>query len=100
LTSLTLSSGLSIGRNAFLACPSLASVTIPVSVAVIGDSAFQTCAALATVNEQGFTPPALGVNAFQGCSAGLRIHVPSAALVAVYQVAPGWVPYAAAIVFP
>jgi hypothetical protein len=78
----------------------LASVTIPASVAVIGDTAFQNCTALVTVNEQASTPPALGANVFQNCPAGLRIHVPSAALVAVYQVAAGWVDYTTAIASP
>jgi len=100
LTSLTLASGLSIGRNAFSNCPNLASVTIPSSVVIIGDTAFQNCAVLVTVNEQASTPPALGANVFQGCPGALRIHVPSAALVAVYQVAAGWIAYAAQIIFP
>ena len=98
LTSLTLSSGLSIGRNAFSNCTNLASVTIPASVVIIGDTAFLNCTALATVNEQAPAPPTLGVNVFQGCPA--LIHVPFAASVAVYQAAAGWITYAASIVFP
>ena len=77
----------------------LASVTIPASVVIIGDTAFLNCAALATVNEQASTPPALGVNAFQGCPAS-RSMFRLRRLVAVYQAAAGWVTYAASIVFP
>jgi hypothetical protein len=59
------------------------------------------CTGLTSVTVQAATPPALpsGSAAFNGCAAGLQIHVP-AGTVAAYQAAAGWIDYAAKIVSP
>ena len=103
LTSLSFPSSVtSIGDDAFRHCTALTSVSFPSSVTSIGDNAFHHCSALTSVVVQATTPPALpsGSGAFSNCAAGLRIHVPSSALVATYKAATGWSDYASIIVSP
>jgi len=90
----------SIGANAFFNCRKLNNVTVPAAVTSIGDSAFASCYELTNLTMLRETPPTLGSNAFQNASAGLLIHVPSAAAVTAYSAATRWSAYASRIVTP
>jgi hypothetical protein len=65
-----------IGRNAFSSSYSLASVSIPGSVAVIGEEAFSGCSRLTTVNFQEGRLAVIGNHAFYNCSALARVIMP------------------------
>jgi len=102
LNSVTIPPGVtSIGNDAFSGCVSLGSgVSIPSSVTSIGSGAFQNDSGLTDVYVNATIPPTLGASAFTGCAAGLKIHVPSVPLVAIYQAKPGWIDYLSKIVSP
>ena len=53
-----------IKTGAFLNCPTLTSITIPVSIKRIEDRAFANCSALGVVDVKCITPPTLGEEAF------------------------------------
>ena len=53
-----------IKAEAFLNCPTLTSITIPVSIKRIEDRAFANCSALGVVEVESTTPPTLGTEAF------------------------------------
>ena len=53
-----------IKAEAFLNCPTLTSITIPVSIKHIEDRAFANCSALGVVEVESTTPPTLGTEAF------------------------------------
>jgi hypothetical protein len=100
LTGVTIGNSVtSIGDYAFHLCTSLTGVTIPVSVTSIGNWAFAVCTGLKDVNVQPATPPAAGVNIFDGDSNLVSIHVP-AGKVPDYQTADGWSRYSSKIVTP
>ncbi len=100
LTGLGIPSSVSnIDVQAIEGCTSLTSVTIPASITNIGFNGFYYDSALTNVTIQAGTPPSLGGNAFNNCSAGLLIHVP-AGCVTAYTNAPGWISYSNIIVTP
>jgi hypothetical protein len=102
LTSVTLPANLaSIPDFTFDGC-GLTSIVLPSTISSIGTQAFALCSDLSSVTVNATTPPAMasGSNAFYGCAAGLLIHVPSVALAAAYQAAPGWSDYSSQIVSP
>ena len=73
-----------IGRNAFLGCASLASITIPSSVTTIGDSAFVNCIGLASVTIPG-SVTTIGNGAFSVCSSLASVTIPSSVTTIGYQ---------------
>ena len=79
----------SISMGVFSGCNGLTSVTIPASVATIGEHAFNSCRLLKTVTCLGNTPPALGSIVFSGTTELTSILVPSESVTA-YQAATNW----------
>ena len=71
----------------------ITSVSIPASVTSIGDNAFSGCQNLASVIVFATTPPALGVNVFEGNAGNRKIYVPMESL-GGYKAAAGWKNYA------
>jgi hypothetical protein len=69
----------SIGVVAFLGCTGLSGVTLPSSVASIGNGAFQDCSNLAGAYFQGNAPSSFGTAVFGGAAAGFTIYYPSGA---------------------
>ena len=67
-----------IKDSAFLNQNKLTSVIIPSSVTSIGNSAFQNCSGVRTVNCMATSAPTIGTNAFNGIEA-TEIHVPASA---------------------
>ena len=65
-----------IGNNAFKACSSLASFTMPELVTTVEANVFNGCSALANVN-LGNNITSIGDGAFQGCSALTAISLPA-----------------------
>ena len=70
------SSVTSIGDSAFEGCSSLASVEIPSSVTSIGDSAFYCCSSLASV-EIPSSVTSIGESTFYCCSSLALVEIPS-----------------------
>ena len=64
-----------IGRLAFYNCDGLTAVTVPNQILSIGDSAFEKCAQLASVN-LGSGVTSIGNSAFLGCTALKEIAIP------------------------
>ena len=56
----------SIGKNAFMNCPMLMSVTIPNSVTTIGEGAFKDCSGLTSVTIPN-SVTSISESAFKGC---------------------------------
>ena len=76
LASVTLPEGTeSIGVSAFEGCISLASVTLPQSLRVIGDRAFYGCTSFTQADIAAVT--SLGAQAFEGCTALASVYLPS-----------------------
>ena len=65
----------SIGDQAFYACGSLTSVTIPDSVTSIGNQAFYDCSSLTNVTIPD-SVTSIGDQAFYDCSSLLRVTIP------------------------
>ena len=78
----------SIGDDAFAGCSGLTSITIPNNVTSIGYFAFIGCLSLDTIINLAMTPPALGINVFDGCD-NPTLFVPCAAL-SDYQLHEQW----------
>ena len=77
ITSISLPEGLTrICISAFEGCSALEGVTIPSTVANIEYDAFRSCSSLSSVIALPTTAPTLGVNAFNGCHANLKITYP------------------------
>lgn len=97
LTTLTIPNSVTtIGEIAFLLCNHLTSVTIGSSITSIGSQAFQQCSLLEEFIINATTPPTLGTNVFNGCTALTAIYVPDAS-VSAYQSATNWTTYASKI---
>lgn len=60
----------------FYQCTALTNVTIPSSVTKINGSAFASCTKLATVKYLGENEPTVATDAFNSCSAELKVIVP------------------------
>ena len=65
-----------IGNSAFQSCSSLASITIPNSVASIGQGAFQYCTSLASITLPN-SVASIEQYAFNGCSSLASITIPN-----------------------
>ena len=65
----------SIGRNAFMNCDSLTSVTIPDNVTTLGESAFSSCESLASVTI-GSGVTTIGKSAFKDCNGLPSVIIP------------------------
>ena len=67
VTSIVLSEGIkTINASAFYEMTSLQSVSLPTTLTTIGDYAFNSCDALATITSYATTAPALGTDALKG----------------------------------
>ena len=75
----------SIGDKAFSWCSSLTSVTFGNSVASIGNSAFQYCSSLSYIKIDAATPPTLGSSALASCNQLSTIYIPDNTLSAYQQ---------------
>lgn len=69
-----------IGRYAFAGYPNLVSVTLPSSVADIGDSAFEDCTGLAGDLSIPASVASIGRGAFRGCGGLARVEIPACVL--------------------
>jgi hypothetical protein len=78
-----------IGDRAFEGCMGLTSVTIGTSVTTIGNSAFFGCTGLTEMYIKVSTPPSVGSNAFSGVSNTIPVHVPCGSEI-IYQSDSGW----------
>lgn len=88
----------SIGESAFENCFSLTEVTIPNSVTLIKTNAFYGCSSLTTIYCEATTPPTLeGTYVFDDNADGRKIYVPTGSVDA-YKAAQYWSEYADAIV--
>lgn len=79
---------ITIENNAFENCQNITEVTIPTSVAEIGDSAFYYCREIKNFYSYGETPAKAFVSTFAGCGNN-TLHVPVGCLDA-YRNAVGW----------
>ena len=94
LTSVTIPDSVTtIGERAFGDCSSLTSVTIEDSVPTIGHFTFYGCSNLTSVYCKAITPPAGGINMFNGNVPGRKIYVPTESVEA-YKSAAWWSNYA------
>ena len=75
LKTVIITTGESIGSDAFDGCYSLTSVTIPDSVTSIGDSAFMYCYSLTSVTIPN-SVTSIGDSAFNGCSSLTSVTIP------------------------
>ena len=76
LTSITISDSVtSIGNSAFLDCTSLTSISIPDSVTSIGNSAFSDCTSLTSINIPD-SVTSIGNSAFSDCTSLTSISIP------------------------
>ncbi|MDR0562493.1 MAG: leucine-rich repeat domain-containing protein [Spirochaetaceae bacterium] len=85
----------SIAANLFDSCTKLTAITLPSTIASIGNRAFSDCSSLSTVICLAEAPPTLGTGVFASTPTGMRIEVPSDYL-SDYQTA--WSAYSAQIV--
>ncbi|MFA5235587.1 MAG: leucine-rich repeat domain-containing protein [Bacilli bacterium] len=70
ITDVTLPSTVAeIGNQAFYGCSNLTSINLPSSLITMGDAVFQWCGSLATVTNNSASLTTLGGYAFQGCTA-------------------------------
>lgn len=76
----------------FLSNSVMTSFTVPASVRLIGNRAFESCTSLTTLTLEGTTPPTLGQDALKNCTALAHIYVPADS-VNSYRNASGWSAY-------
>ena len=74
---------------AFYDCNKLTVMTIPSSVATIGEYALNFCTGLTELFVHATTPPTVGTNAFMNVNLAIPVYVPAASLDA-YKAAAGW----------
>ena len=74
---------------AFYDCNKLTVMTIPSSVATIGEYALNFCTGLTKLFVHATTPPTVGTNAFINVNLAIPVYVPAASLDA-YKAAAGW----------
>ncbi len=74
---------------AFYDCNKLTVMTIPSSVATIGEYALNFCTGLTELFVHATTPPTVGTNAFTNVDRAIPVYVPAASLDA-YKAAAGW----------
>ena len=74
---------------AFYDCNKLTVMTIPSSVATIGEYALNFCTGLTELFVHATTPPTVGTNAFMNVNLTIPVYVPAASLDA-YKAAAGW----------
>lgn len=74
---------------AFYDCNKLTVMTIPSSVATIGEYALNFCTGLTKLFVHAKTPPTVGTNAFINVDLAIPVYVPAASLTA-YKAAAGW----------
>lgn len=79
----------SIAANAFYDCVNLISITLPNSMANIGEAAFSECSSLTSVTSHAVIPPTCGSWAFELVNISIPIYVPTNTI-ADYQAAKGW----------
>ena len=75
LKEVVITSGISIGDNAFYNCSGLTSITIPDSVTSIGSSAFSSCSGLTSITIPD-SVTSIGERAFSDCSSLESITIP------------------------
>ncbi len=79
------------GTYAFEDCTSLTSFTFPASITTVGQRVFEGCTSLTDLYFVSSTPPSsFGSNALEGCSTGLKIHVPAGAYDAYCAAIPAY----------
>ena len=78
-----------IGDGAFGDCDKLTVMTIPGSVATIGNKALIFCTGLTELFVHATTPPSVGTNAFSYVEKDIPVYVPAASL-DTYKAAAGW----------
>ena len=97
LTSITLPESLaSLGDSCFDMCTSLTSITLPESVVSLGGYCFGSCTSLILVTVLPATPPTLGTNAFDYVHSSFNIKVRSP-YVNAYKTDINWSAYASKI---
>ena len=74
---------------AFYDCNKLTVMTIPSSVATIGEYALNFCTGLTELFVHATTPPTVGTNAFMNVNLAIPVYVPAASL-ETYKKANGW----------
>ena len=74
---------------AFYDCNKLTVMTIPSSVATIGEYALNFCTGLTELFVHATTPPSVGTNAFMNVNLAIPVYVPAASL-DTYKAAAGW----------
>lgn len=80
----------------FKGCTSLASIELSENITHINLKAFQGCTSLASITIHATTPPVLGTDVFDGCTALTAIYVPYDSMDA-YKAASNWSTYASLI---
>ena len=77
---------MSIGNSAFQDCVGLTSIEIPNSMSFIGSNAFYGCCSLVSITVMADNPPDLGNNVFYGVNTDILVYVPCASLLAYQNV--------------
>ena len=79
-----------VGDNAFLDCSALAELDLPASVVSIGETAFDNCLKLSSLNLRAVTPPATWFESFASpVCAHVSLYVPRES-VGAYRSAKTW----------
>lgn len=85
-----------VAQNFCSGCTKLESITLPSTIASIGNQAFRTCSSLEEIIIEATTPPTLGTNVFQSASKSFIIYVPDGS-VSTYKADTGWSTYSSRI---